>query len=106
DPATGAALAGVYTTGWVKRGPSGVIGTNKLCAQNTVAALIEDVLAGRLPQPKSAGGRDALSALVVERRPETVDRKGWLAIDAAERKGGRERGRPRVKITDTEQMVG
>ncbi|WP_040801036.1 FAD-dependent oxidoreductase [Nocardia higoensis] len=105
DPATGSALAGVYTTGWVKRGPSGVIGTNKLCAQNTVAALIEDVVAGRLRHPESGRDRETLSALVVERRPEAVDRKGWLAIDAAERAGGRERGRPRVKITDIEQMV-
>ncbi|PPJ06671.1 ferredoxin [Nocardia nova] len=105
DPDTGAALAGVYTTGWVKRGPSGVIGTNKLCAQNTVAALIDDLLSDRLPQPKPGRDRDALSALVVERRPEVVDGKGWLAIDAAERKGGRDRGRPRVKITDTAEMV-
>ncbi|MDV7242677.1 MULTISPECIES: FAD-dependent oxidoreductase [Rhodococcus] len=105
DPDTNSPVSGVYTTGWVKRGPSGVIGTNKHCAHDTVTALIDDVVAGRLPQPKLAGDREALTALVRERQPEVVDRKGWLAIDAEERSRGREQGRPRVKFTDINDML-
>ncbi|MGW5145171.1 FAD-dependent oxidoreductase [Rhodococcus koreensis] len=105
DPATGMSIPGVYTAGWVKRGPSGVIGTNKQCAQNTVAALIEDLAAGRLQQAKSGNDRAALAALVSARQPEVVDRHGWLAIDAEERSQGREYGRPRVKFTDIEGML-
>ena len=105
DPRTGSSLPGVYTTGWVKRGPSGVIGTNKQCAHDTVTALIDDFLAGRLPDPSGDNGRNALDELVRDRRPEVVDRKGWLAIDGAERARGRETGRPRVKITDIGEML-
>jgi len=105
DPATATSIPGVYTTGWVKRGPSGVIGTNKLCARDTVARLIDDLLGGRLPQPASAGSRDALTVLIHERQPDVVDRKGWLAIDAEERARGRERDRPRAKLTDVESML-
>ena len=82
---------GLYTTGWVKRGPSGVIGTNKQCAHDTVAALIDDMVADDVLTPKFGDGED-LATLVHERRPEVVDRKGWLAIDAEER--SRTRARP------------
>src|SRR5213080_2446441 len=62
----GRVAAGVYTAGWVKRGPSGVIGTNKVCAAETVRALLEDHAAGRLPSPD---GGD-LGALLAERHPD------------------------------------
>jgi ferredoxin--NADP+ reductase len=69
-----------------------------------VAALIDDMVVGRLPHPQFGDG-EALATLVHERRPEVVDRKGWLAIDAEERSRGRERGRPRVKFTEIDDMV-
>ncbi len=54
DPSTGAAIAGTYVAGWIKRGPTGFIGTNKRCAQDTVAALVDDYNAGTLTTPRRA----------------------------------------------------
>ncbi|MDV2477589.1 4Fe-4S dicluster domain-containing protein [Rhodococcus zopfii] len=105
DPQTGELLAGVYTAGWIKRGPSGVIGTNKKCARETVKGLLEDFLAGALGGPDPDCGREQLNDLVTERQPEVVDYQGWQEIDIAERKRGREHGRPRVKITNVKAML-
>lgn len=99
----GEPLEGVYVTGWIKRGPSGVIGTNKTCAKDTVARLVEDFEAGRLSAP--AGGRKELAKLLGRRRPERISRRGWEAIDQAERGRGLTEGRPRVKMTDIAEMV-
>jgi ferredoxin--NADP+ reductase len=93
---TGAPVPGAYTAGWIKRGPSGVIGTNKKCAQETVSALLEDRAAGRLPEPTREPA-DLLAELV-ERGVEVVDYTGWEAIDAHERGLGEPQGRPRVKL--------
>ncbi|MFC4376868.1 FAD-dependent oxidoreductase [Nocardia halotolerans] len=103
DSASRHPLTGVYTSGWIKRGPSGVIGTNRLCAKETVANLLADFLADRLPTPRAAGS--ALTRLVRDRQPDTVDARGWAAIDRAERSGGAETGRPRRKFTDRAAMV-
>ncbi|MET8431112.1 FAD-dependent oxidoreductase [Nocardia sp. NPDC004860] len=105
DPRSGQPLPGVYTAGWIKRGPSGVIGTNKKCAQETVRSFFTDLLAGRLTRPKPGNDRQALRALIGERRPEAVDLRGWQAIDAAERARGREQCRPRSKFTDIGTML-
>ncbi|TCN54066.1 ferredoxin--NADP+ reductase [Rhodococcus sp. SMB37] len=94
---------GVYVTGWIKRGPSGVIGTNKGCAKETVAALLADFDSGRLTQPR--GDRRSLGKLLAARRPDRVDLDGWRAIDAAERAAGRASGRPRIKITNRAALV-
>lgn len=103
-PNTGGRVdAGVYVTGWAKRGPSGVIGTNKGCAKETVAALLADFDSGALAAPR--GDRRALNRLLAQRRPDRVDLDGWKTIDAAERQTGRAQGRPRVKITDRESLV-
>lgn len=105
DPDTGDMLTGVYCAGWARRGPSGVIGTNRSCAKDTVSALIEDFTAGRLVTPAPDHDRAALDELLAERRPAAVDREGWLAIDARERELGRESARPRVKLIDPEEMI-
>ena len=81
---------GVYVAGWVKRGPTGFIGTNKTCAQETVEAMLDDLDAG-LPTP--VGTRDSIASVVRGRCPDVVDLAGWLAIDAEERRRGAERGR-------------
>ncbi|MFF3570969.1 FAD-dependent oxidoreductase [Nocardia jiangxiensis] len=94
--ADGTLVPGVYVTGWIKRGPRGVIGTNKTCAQETVAGLLEDFAAGKLPAPEH--DRQALHALLAERQPDLIDGAGWRAIDAAERERGKQTGRPRVKF--------
>ena len=56
DPRAGAPRTGVYVTGWIRRGPTGFIGTNKACARETVEALVEDFNAGRLDSPRTAAG--------------------------------------------------
>ena len=100
---SGAVVPGVYTTGWIKRGPTGVIGTNKQCALETVQALLEDHASGRLREPRE--DRAALRGLIAERQPAAIDRHGWAAINAHEVTAGGRAGRPRVKLTDVEEMV-
>ncbi len=95
---------GEYVVGWIKRGPSGIIGTNKRDAQETVDALLEDVAAGRLLQP-SDPDPDSLEQLLSERKPDHVTYAGWEAIDRAEREAGEAEGRPRVKLTRTEELL-
>jgi ferredoxin--NADP+ reductase len=100
----GAELPGEYVVGWIKRGPTGIIGTNKRDAQETVALLLEDLDAGRLLNPADPD-RDALDALVAERRPDAVSYDGWLAIDEAEKSAGEPHGRPRVKLCTFEELL-
>jgi ferredoxin--NADP+ reductase len=90
-----------YTAGWIKRGPSGVIGTNKKDATETVEQLLEDARAGKLAAP---GPRD-LADLLLEKGAVFVEYDGWQAIDAAERAAGEPRGRPRVKLTSREKLL-
>jgi ferredoxin/flavodoxin---NADP+ reductase len=103
DPADGA-LRGQYAVGWIKRGPTGIIGTNKKDAQETVDSLLEDLEAGRLLEPSSPD-REALEALLDERRPDHVTYAGWEAIDRQERERGEPQGRPRVKLARFEELL-
>ncbi|MFC4125927.1 FAD-dependent oxidoreductase [Nocardia rhizosphaerae] len=96
-------LAGVYVSGWIKRGPRGVIGSNRVDAEETVEALIADFVAGKLTAP--IGDRAALQALLAQRQPELVDRKGWKTIDQAEKSAGKAAGRPRVKFTTRADLL-
>jgi ferredoxin--NADP+ reductase len=96
---------GEYAVGWIKRGPTGVIGTNKKDAQETVNALLEDLAQGNAllspprPDPK------AIEELLRARRPQLVTYEGWLEIDRHERTRGEPQGRPRVKLTRIEEML-
>jgi len=103
DPATGAPINGAYVAGWIKRGPTGFIGTNKSCAMQTVAALVDDFNAGLLTDPVARPA--ALTRLVGARQPDVVDATGWRAIDAAEIARGQAAGRPRVKFTSVPEML-
>jgi ferredoxin--NADP+ reductase len=91
--------------GWIKRGPSGVIGTNKKDAQETVNELFADLEAGKIPEAELAGDRGAIEALLGERKPDHVTFEGWQAIDAAEVEAGKPHGRPRVKFCRVEELV-
>jgi len=95
---------GEYVVGWAKRGPSGVIGTNKKDANETIDLLIEDLAAGRLLDPAPIGDA-ALERFVRERQPQLVDYEGWIAIDRHERRLGEPAGRPRVKLTSVEELL-
>ncbi len=87
--------------GWIKRGPSGVIGTNKKDATETVQLLLEDARAGKLRR-----GTDAtLEALLEERGVEAVLYAGWQAIDLAERTAGEPHGRPRIKLCSWDALL-
>jgi ferredoxin--NADP+ reductase len=99
----GGTVPGEYVVGWIKRGPTGVIGTNKKDAQETVDALLEDMTAGRLPEPTAA---EDLDELLAGRHPTVVTYDGWQRIDRHERARGERSGRPRVKLTRLGEMVG
>lgn len=96
----GKALSGTYVAGWIKRGPSGVIGTNKADAMETVRALLADPL----PAPADASD-DAIPALLRSRDVRPVNWNGWLALDRSETEAGAPHGRPRVKVTDMNEML-
>jgi ferredoxin/flavodoxin---NADP+ reductase len=97
-------LRGEYTVGWIKRGPTGVIGTNKKDAQETVDAIFEDLAAGRLHKPPAPDPAE-LDATLRARQPELVTYAGWSEIDRHERERGEPAGRPRVKLTRIEEML-
>lgn len=91
----GRVTPGVYVTGWIKRGPTGFLGSNKTCSQESVAALLDDAEAGRLTSPTTT-----LAPL-----PGEVDGHGWRSIDRTERAAGALAGRPRVKLLERDAMV-
>jgi ferredoxin/flavodoxin---NADP+ reductase len=95
---------GVYCAGWIKRGPTGVIGTNKKDATETVSLLLEDFAAGRIDHREEATS-DALEALLAERGVSAVIYSGWLAIDEVERAAGEKLGRPRVKLRSWDELL-
>lgn len=99
----GQPLTGVYVSGWIKRGPRGVIGTNRSCAAETLAKMWEDFDAGILN--RRVAGRDALIKLLVDRDTQPVRWQGWKAIEAAERERGGEQSRPRVKFVNITDML-
>ncbi len=103
DRACGRPVSGAYVAGWIKRGPTGFIGTNKSCSLQTVQALVADFNAGRLTDPVAKP--QALDELVRARQPEAVGSAGWRAIDAAEIARGGCDGRPRNKFTDVAGML-
>ena len=103
DPESGEPVPGSYVAGWIKRGPTGFIGTNKSCALQTVQQLVADYNDGLLADP--AAKPAALDKLVRSRRPDVVDAEGWKAIDEAEIARGSADGRPRDKFTTVPDML-
>jgi ferredoxin/flavodoxin---NADP+ reductase len=109
DPDSREPLRGEYVVGWIKRGPSGVIGTNKKDAQETVDAMLADLALsnGAAPTRHVPEEPDAASIerLLNERQPDVVTYSGWESIDRHERALGEAVGRPRVKLTRIEEML-
>ncbi len=101
--AGGTPLVGVYVAGWLKRGPSGFIGTNKQCAQQTIGALLEDAAAGQLLAPRQS--RRDFDALLAHRQPAQVGYAGWKRIDRAECALGAELGRPRRRFVRWDELL-
>ncbi len=100
----GEPLPGVYAVGWIKRGPTGILGTNKRDAEETVRCLVEDLTTGALPEPPNPS-REQIDALLRQRKPDLVTVEGWRAIDAHELERGRNEGRPRVKLASRDELL-
>ena len=101
DGPDAAVVPGVYTTGWIKRGPSGIIGTNRACAVETVGSLMEDL--ETLSQ--TAKSADALAELLGQRGVRAISFEEWQRIDAEEMRLGEPKGKPREKFTRREEML-
>ena len=97
----GAPIRGLYCAGWIKRGPTGVIGTNKKDATETVELLLEDARAGRLPERSD----QCVDELLAARGVQIVTYQGWEAIDAVETSRGAEHGRPRIKLVTRDELL-
>lgn len=96
-------MRGVYATGWIKRGPSGSIGTNRVCARETVESLVADHRAGLLADPP--GDAITLRELLASRCPGAVEHDGWRRIDLAEIDRGRQQGRSRSKLASWRELL-
>lgn len=97
-------VPGVYVAGWIKRGPTGVIGTNKPDAQETVARMMDDASSGRLFSPEHTSP-EAIERLLLDRQPCLFTYDDWRQLDAHEMALGESLGRPRVKLTCVEDML-
>ena len=104
DPGTKQPRMGEYTAGWIKRGPSGVIGTNKPDSVETVNAMLADLQQGCVLAPAQA---DAASAerFVASRQPQYITFADWLKLDQLELANGAKQGRPRLKFTSVAEML-
>lgn len=104
DPESQKPLVGQYTAGWIKRGPTGVIGTNKPDALETVTCMVKDWADGFMLKPGRPEAAD-MEGLVQERQPNYFSYDDWLTLDAIETTRGQEVGRPRIKFTRVEDML-
>ncbi len=104
NPETDKIVPGEYVVGWAKRGPTGVIGTNKPDAVETVNSLLEDLQAGKLP-PAPDPDPDQVVALLEERGVPYVTIDDWWKLNELEIQAGKEQGRPRVKFVHIEEML-
>lgn len=97
-------VIGDYVVGWIKRGPSGIIGTNKPDSVATVKKLLEDVEAGKLWSPESTDPAD-FAQFLAEQKPDYITYADWKIIDEIELERGVTEGRPRVKFTEISAML-
>ncbi len=97
-------VVGVYAAGWIKRGPTGVIGTNKPDAAETVTCMMEDRAAGRIQKPDEPDAA-AAERMMRAHQPAYVSYQDWLKLNAVEVSRGRAAGRPRIKFTRVDEML-
>jgi ferredoxin--NADP+ reductase len=99
----GNAVRGLYVAGWIKRGPSGIIGTNRACAIETVQSILADLDTTNLLS--SDLSRELFRARLRRRSLKLVDFQGWRRIDALERADGEAKAKPREKFTRVSAML-
>jgi ferredoxin--NADP+ reductase len=104
DPDTQQAVVGEYTAGWIKRGPSGVIGTNKPDAAETVSCMLDDSAKGLILNPEQPEAA-SVEELIHKRQPNYFTYTDWLRLNALEVARGQAAGRPRVKFTSVDDML-
>ena len=104
DGVDGSPIAGLYTTGWIKRGPVGLIGNTKGDAKETIEMLLVDDAAGNLPTPAQPE-LDAVIGFLEGKGIEYTTWEGWHKLDAVERERGEAEGRERKKVVEWEEMV-
>ena len=104
DGVDGSPIAGLYTTGWIKRGPVGLIGNTKGDAKETIEMLLADDAAGKLPTPAQPE-LDAVIDFLEGKGIEYTTWEGWHKLDAVERERGEAEGRERKKVVEWEEMV-
>lgn len=106
ETGTDSVQPGLYVCGWLKRGPTGVISTNLMCAEDTVNSVVEDCEQGRVGAPTTGEEEfDGIELLLRHRGVRYVTLDGWHRIDHAEREAGSQRGAPREKFTSVESML-
>jgi ferredoxin--NADP+ reductase len=104
DPETQRPLLGQYAAGWIKRGPSGVIGTNKPDAAETVEHMLADLAKGDVLQPTHPDAAD-FATFLGERQPQYFSFADWQKLDELEVAKGAAQGRPRVKFVTVAEML-
>lgn len=97
-------LTGLYATGWIKRGPTGVIGTNKSDSGETVECMLEDINSGKLINTERYTDEE-IKDFIREKNPRFITYREWLKLDELEKQRGREQGRPRVKFTNISEIL-
>ncbi len=100
----GSHIYGLYATGWIKRGPTGVIGTNKTDSAETVKCVIEDISNDKLNKPQDTD-TDSIERLLKERNDKFISYEQWQKVDKSEVQQGQKLGRPRLKYTDVDEIL-
>ncbi len=103
DPENKQPIVGLYTSGWIKRGPSGVVGTNKPDSVESVTCMLEDLSTGSILQPACADGA-SVAKFIGDRRPDYFTYADWQRLDELEQANGKACGRPRLKFTRIADM--
>lgn len=98
-------VTGMYATGWIKRGPVGLIGSTKSDAQETINNLVDDYKAGKLHASTENVGWDASRVLLEERGVRYTDWEGWHHLEDFEKSLGQAAGRERIKVVERETMT-
>lgn len=103
DPETRQTVPGLYAAGWIKRGPTGVIGTNKPDAAETAECIVKDLESGAAPEPDVPAA--SLDVLLAGRQPRVLTFADWRRLDAIEVERGTSAGRPRVKLITADEVA-